>query len=105
MSPLGLRSQAKTKEMRGKLSPIENAKLAPNTVSKMNLPTLPWNTKKYRNNNSSTIRSGNEDSMGIFPAKRRSLGASSPKPDRNAKAGTFAFGAKVESGRSVTVKP
>ena len=59
----------------------------------------------YAINNSTMNRSGAEKSVGIFPAQRRSLGANSPKPDRNAKAGTFAFGTKVESGRSITVKP
>ena len=39
---------------------------------------------------------------------RRSLGGlgGSPKrPIENAKAGTFAFGEKLQSGRSITVKP
>ena len=41
--------------------------------------------------------------IGIFPQKRMSQGAI--KQEANAKAGTFAFGAQVQSGRSISVKP
>lgn len=45
--------------------------------------------------------------LGIFPQKRGSLGnmISPTGRETNAKAGTFAFGSQVQSGRSVTVKP
>ena len=60
---------------------------------KLNLAS-PWNTKKYSFNNSSTNRTLQGD-LGIFPNKRGSLGAivSPTGREKNAKAGTFAFGA------------
>ena len=64
----------------------------------------PWNTKKYSFNNSSTNRTLKGD-LGIFPSKRMSQGAMISPARGNVKEGSFAFGAQVQSGRSVTVRP
>ena len=85
-----------------KLMPIEHAQNLQNKVVQS-----PWSTQKYSNNNSGNVRAANQKgSLGIFASKKRSQGMiSPPQKDRNAKAGTFAFGSQVQSGRSVTVKP
>mmetsp|Transcript_7736 Transcript_7736/g.10921 ORF Transcript_7736/g.10921 Transcript_7736/m.10921 type:complete len:137 (+) Transcript_7736:55-465(+) len=98
VSPLGFRNQSKRKERPTKLSPIDNKQVTPKTIDKMTVATMPWSTKKYSINNSSTNRTRKENALGIFPMQRRSLGAMhSPaqKTVENAKAGTFAFGGKV----------
>ena len=80
-------------------------KLSPITAKMRSKLVAPWNTKKYTINNSQ--RQGFEkieqDSLGIFPSKRRSLGGV-PRMNQTGRNMVDAMNVTAQSGRSISVK-